>query len=68
MTLTIARKELTELVRDGRFRLTAGIVLAPILAHCGQGKNYLDVSRHQQLAQKETRLFFHHRIDEIGKH
>jgi ABC-2 type transport system permease protein len=56
MTLTIARKELTELVRDGRFRLTAGIVLALILGALWTGwKNYSDVSRDQQLAQKETR-------------
>jgi len=56
MMLTVARKELTEMLRDGRFRATAGIFLALLLGALWAGwKTYSDVNREHQLAQKATR-------------
>ena len=56
MTLTIARKELIDMLRDGRFRVTAGIVLALILTALWVGwKNYSDISREHRMAQQATR-------------
>ena len=56
MIPTIVRKELTEMFRDGRFRITAGIVVALILGALWVGwKNYSDVNREHRLAQRATR-------------
>jgi ABC-2 type transport system permease protein len=56
MISRIARKELTEMLRDGRFRLLAGMVLAISLLSLGAGwKNYAELSRQHEMAQAETR-------------
>ncbi len=52
----IARKEFTEMLRDGRFRLLAGMVLAISVLSLGAGwKNYTELSRQHAVAQRETR-------------
>jgi ABC-2 type transport system permease protein len=46
MISRIARKELTEMLRDGRFRLLAAMVLAISVISIAAGwKNYFDLSR-----------------------
>lgn len=56
MITKIARKEFTELLRDGRFRWTAVIVLGLLLVSLGLGwKNYTTVKREQESAQAESR-------------
>jgi hypothetical protein len=56
MVWTIARKELTEMFRDGRFVAAAAIVLVLLLAAVGAGwKHYSDVHAQHSRAQQETR-------------
>jgi ABC-2 type transport system permease protein len=56
MIKTIARKEFTELLRDGRFRWTALIVFALLLVSLGLGwKNYTTVKREKDAAQADSR-------------
>jgi ABC-2 type transport system permease protein len=56
MVTRIARKELTEMLRDGRFRWTAAIVIALLLASIVMGtKHHREVKRQHDLAQAETR-------------
>lgn len=56
MITRIARKEFTEMLRDGRFRWAAGIIFALLLAAVVMGgKHYRDVKRQHELAQAETR-------------
>ena len=56
MISRIARKELTEMFRDGRFRLLAGMVLAISLLSLAAGwKNYSELSRQHTAAKEATR-------------
>ena len=56
MILKIAKKEFTELLRDGRFRWTALIVFALLLVSLGLGwKNYSTVKRDKESAQADSR-------------
>jgi ABC-2 type transport system permease protein len=56
MILRIARKELTEVVRDGRFRVLAALVFLLSAASFAAGwKQYVDVQRQHLQAQGETR-------------
>jgi ABC-2 type transport system permease protein len=56
MITRIARKELTEMLRDGRFRWAAAIVFALLLAAVVMGaKHHRDVRRQHDLARAETR-------------
>ncbi len=56
MIQTIARKEFTELLRDGRFRWTALIVFGLLVAALGLGwKNYASQRGEQQRAEAESR-------------
>jgi ABC-2 type transport system permease protein len=56
MITRIARKEFTEMLRDGRFRWAAAIVFALLLASVVMGgKHHRDVKRQHELAQAETR-------------
>lgn len=56
MISRIARKELTEMLRDGRFRLLAAMVLAISLLSLAAGwRNYSDLSRQHASAQAATR-------------
>lgn len=56
MITTIARKEFTELVRDGRFRWTALVVFSFLLVSLGLGwKNYSAVKRDKEAAQADSR-------------
>lgn len=56
MIIRIARKEFTEMLRDGRFRWAAAIVFALLLASVVMGgKHYRDIKRQHDLAQAETR-------------
>jgi ABC-2 type transport system permease protein len=56
MITRIARKEFTEMLRDGRFRWAAAIVFVLLLASIVMGgKHYRDVKRQHDLAQAETR-------------
>src|SRR5687768_6407648 len=56
MIRKIAKKEFTELVRDGRFRWTALIVMALLLTALGFGwKNYATVKRERDAAQMDSR-------------
>lgn len=56
MISRIARKELTEMLRDGRFRLLAAMVLAISLLSLAAGwRNYADLSRQHASAQAATR-------------
>lgn len=51
-----ARKEFTELLRDGRFRWTALIVFALLLVSLGLGwKNYTTVKREKDAARADSR-------------
>lgn len=56
MISRIARKELTEMLRDGRFRVLAGVVLAVSLLSLAAGwKSYAELSRQHAEAQAATR-------------
>ena len=56
MITTIARKEIKEMTRDGRFRGAAVIVLGLLIAAVGMGwRQYVDVERQHAAAQQETR-------------
>jgi ABC-2 type transport system permease protein len=56
MIQTIARKELTEMLRDGRFRGLAALVLLLSAASFAAGwKHYVDVQRQHIEAQQATR-------------
>jgi ABC-2 type transport system permease protein len=56
MITQIARKEFTEILRDGRFRWAAAIVFVLLLASVVMGgKHYRDVKRQHDLARAETR-------------
>ena len=56
MITRIARKELTEMFRDGRFRLLAGMVLVISLLSLAAGwQNYSALSRQHATAQSATR-------------
>lgn len=56
MVTRIARKEFTEMLRDGRFRWAAAIVFALLLASIVMGaKHHREVKRQHDLAQAETR-------------
>lgn len=56
MIIKIARKEFTEMWRDGRFRWSAIIVLALLVAALAIGwKNYTSVKAEQEKAQAESR-------------
>ncbi|MSO52335.1 MAG: hypothetical protein CK533_13955 [Acidobacterium sp.] len=56
MIIRIAKKELTEMFRDGRFRLLAGMVLAISLLSLAAGwKNYSELSRQHTMAKEATR-------------
>jgi ABC-2 type transport system permease protein len=56
MITQIARKEFTEMLRDGRFRWAASIVFVLLLASIVMGgRHYRDVKRQHDLAQAKTR-------------
>ncbi|MBY0376333.1 MAG: DUF3526 domain-containing protein [Bryobacteraceae bacterium] len=56
MITTIARKEIKEMTRDGRFRGAAVIVLGLLIAAVGMGwRQHVDVERQHAAAQQETR-------------
>lgn len=56
MITRIARKEFTEMLRDGRFRWATAIVFGLLLAALLMGgKHYRDIKRQHDLAQAETR-------------
>jgi ABC-2 type transport system permease protein len=56
MTWTIGRKELTEMLRDGRFRALAVVVLLLSAVSFAAGwKHYVDVQRQHVEAQQATR-------------
>jgi ABC-2 type transport system permease protein len=56
MLWIIARKELLETLRDGRFRTAAAVVIALTLASLGAGwKHYRDVSAQHEEARRGTR-------------
>jgi ABC-2 type transport system permease protein len=56
MVTRIARKEFTEMLRDGRFRWAAAIVFALLLAAIVMGaKHHREVKQQHDLAQAETR-------------
>ena len=56
MIVRIARKELTEMFRDGRFRVLSVVVLGVSLVSLAAGwKHYRDVNRQHEAAQAETR-------------
>ncbi|MBX3276726.1 MAG: DUF3526 domain-containing protein [Acidobacteria bacterium] len=54
--ISVARKEFTEMMRDGRFRWAAAIVLGLLLAALVMGwKHHREVSRQHEAARRETR-------------
>jgi ABC-2 type transport system permease protein len=56
MILRIARKELLELARDGRFRLLAGFVLTVSVVSLAAGaRHYAEVQRQHEQARQATR-------------
>ncbi len=56
MIIRIARKELTEMFRDGRFRVLAAVVLAVSIVSLIAGwRHYSDVNRQHDVAQAATR-------------
>lgn len=56
MVHRIARKEITELFRDGRFRVLSAVVLAmSVLALAAGWKQYTEISRQHELARAATR-------------
>ncbi|CAN5900469.1 DUF3526 domain-containing protein [soil metagenome] len=59
MIARIARKELVEMVRDGRFRWSAAIVVALLVGSLAVGwKNWSDVQQQHDRAQAEAREHF----------
>jgi ABC-2 type transport system permease protein len=53
---TIARKEMLEMIRDGRFRWSAGITLCLLFGSVAMGwQQFRDVSAQHELARRETR-------------
>lgn len=56
MLRRIARRELVDIVRDGRFRLMAGLVLGLALMSLAAGwRHYVDVERQHEQARRATR-------------
>lgn len=56
MVIRIARKEMTELFRDGRFRILSAAVLAVSMMSLAAGwKQYADISGQHEAAQAATR-------------
>ena len=56
MITTIARKEIKEMMRDGRFRGAGVIVLGLLVAAAGMGwRQYADLERQHEAAQQDTR-------------
>jgi ABC-2 type transport system permease protein len=56
MVVRIARKEMTEMFRDGRFRILAVVVLVVSVISLAAGwKQYADISRQHEAAQSATR-------------
>ena len=56
MVGTIARKEMTEMIRDGRFRWAGAIVLALLVGALALGwQHYREVNAQHELARRETR-------------
>lgn len=56
MIATIARKEITEMIRDGRFRWTAGIVLTLLAGAVLMGwQSYREINAQHETAQRVTR-------------
>lgn len=56
MIAIIARKEMTEMFRDGRFRWAAGIVLVLLIGSLTLGwQNYREVNAEHELARRATR-------------
>jgi ABC-2 type transport system permease protein len=56
MIIRIARKELTEMFRDGRFRVLAAVVLAVSTVSLIAGwRHYSDVNQQHEVAQSATR-------------
>jgi ABC-2 type transport system permease protein len=56
MIRTVARKELVDMTRDGRFRCAAGIVLALLLGAVVLGwRHYREVNAQHEMAQRATR-------------
>ena len=54
--LIIARKEFIEMLRDGRFRVTAAIVFALLLVSLVTGwKYYVETEKNQSEANSATR-------------
>jgi ABC-2 type transport system permease protein len=53
---TIARKEMTEMIRDGRFRWAGAIVLALLVGALALGwQHYREVNAQHELARRQTR-------------
>jgi ABC-2 type transport system permease protein len=62
---TIARKEMTEIIRDGRFRWVAIAIFALLTAALAMGwKSYRDVKAQHEAARRETR---NHWLDQGAK-
>jgi ABC-2 type transport system permease protein len=56
MISRIARKEMTEMFRDGRFRVLAAVVLAVSVVSMAAGwRHYADISSQHRTAQAATR-------------
>lgn len=56
MIATIARKEMMEMVRDGRFRWSAAITLCLLLGSVAMGwQHFREVSAQHEVARRETR-------------
>jgi ABC-2 type transport system permease protein len=56
MIVRIARKEMTEMFRDGRFRVLAAVVLAVSMLSLAAGwKQYAEISQQHEQAQAQTR-------------
>jgi len=57
VTIRIAKKEMTEMFRDGRFQLAAGIVGILLMASLGAGwKQYQDLKTEHETAQRAERV------------
>jgi len=56
MISTVARKEMKEMIRDGRFRWAGGIVLALLAGSLAMGwQHYREVNAQHELARRATR-------------
>jgi ABC-2 type transport system permease protein len=56
MIATIARKEMVDMIRDGRFRWSAAITLCLLLGSVAMGwQHYREVSKQHEAARRETR-------------